>query len=383
MREPDRRQYYPEIEALRGVAILGVLAWHILGQFTAVDDPTGIFRVTFVLWNLVRWAVPLFVFISGFVLYASYGKDFSASVFYRRRLARIIPPYIAFSLFYLGYYAIRDGWPGGARIAGALFLGQAAAHMWFFRLIIELYLLFPLAVSLYRKLPKGKGRIFCLLLTAAFQLCCTHFARIIALESGSQTLRLTVHLFTWGSYIFYFYLGMWCCENRAQFLASFEKKPWLLPALVCAITVLAGADNTSILEGMRRYGGYSRISEQFYFPIHAIEAFLYTLSICALYGGAAGLVRLPQLASLGRYSFGIYLVHPVFVSLFTALSHRAGFGIDSGISYLFIFAGTLALSLAAVRIMNATPVSGILIGLPPAGFGKKSDIKCERTYAAN
>jgi len=47
----------------------------------------------------VHFAIPVFVFISGFVLNEKYEDTFSTAGFYKRRFVSIVLPYLIFSAF--------------------------------------------------------------------------------------------------------------------------------------------------------------------------------------------------------------------------------------------------------------------------------------------
>ena len=91
-----------EIDYLRCFAILAVIYIHTAAATTRVDEIPNLdlFPVIY-LENLAQFAVPLFICISGFVLYLSYKPSEGVRSFYRKRYMRIIPPYLLFSAVYL------------------------------------------------------------------------------------------------------------------------------------------------------------------------------------------------------------------------------------------------------------------------------------------
>src|SRR5689334_17066209 len=140
------------IECLRGIAILAVVGVHVFSNGGQVRTPGPLLQTTvFLKLVLEALAVPLFIFISGYVLAKRYWDGFSAKEFYGKRLSAILLPYIAFSLFYTLAFGLQDGWPSLGETVRRLLTGEAADHLWFFGVIFGLYLVYPLLVALCRK----------------------------------------------------------------------------------------------------------------------------------------------------------------------------------------------------------------------------------------
>jgi fucose 4-O-acetylase-like acetyltransferase len=86
----------PEIDALKGLAIVGVVLIHIpkSGHFT---DQALAFVETF--QNIFSWSVLAFFFAAGFLSQTSQNnKDFSSYI--KSRVSRLLIPYIFFNIFY-------------------------------------------------------------------------------------------------------------------------------------------------------------------------------------------------------------------------------------------------------------------------------------------
>ncbi len=94
-------------DLLRCVAAVAVIAIHVLAPYR---DGLGVIPfdhwVTAVSVNSVtRWAVPVFILISG-ALMLSDDRPFNASYYVRRRLGKVLIPFLVWSLF----YAYLSGW---------------------------------------------------------------------------------------------------------------------------------------------------------------------------------------------------------------------------------------------------------------------------------
>lgn len=89
----------PELDGIRGLAILMVLVWHYV--VCLFGSPPPLFRV----FNLTWTGVALFFVLSGFLIGGILLDNRHASnyfgVFYRRRICRIFPLYYAWLLLYI------------------------------------------------------------------------------------------------------------------------------------------------------------------------------------------------------------------------------------------------------------------------------------------
>ena len=155
-----RPAYLVEFAFLRAVAIVAVIVIH------AVDPAVVTGSAGPLLWPYVaidvaaHVAVPLFVFVSGAVLMHAHPPPVGPRPFVARRLARLLPPYLAVSAVYLLVRAAEEGLPGVPEIAIRLLTGTAWFHLWFVVLMVELALLYPLIAPRVRfARPRTLGRL--------------------------------------------------------------------------------------------------------------------------------------------------------------------------------------------------------------------------------
>ena len=152
-----------EIRYLRGFGVLAVIAIHTTGYFTEVKQFNSLVLVN--LWTDIfsQFAVPLFIVISGFVLAKNYRNDFSLSDFYRKRVRSIIPQYLIFSILYTAFNSgvVMLNSSLGTNIILLLkniWHANASYHLWFFSIIIQFYLLYPIIIKIYT-LFKRRDRV--------------------------------------------------------------------------------------------------------------------------------------------------------------------------------------------------------------------------------
>jgi peptidoglycan/LPS O-acetylase OafA/YrhL len=119
------------LDAVRGMAILCVIATHSLSATVAstgsYDIPQEVFRA----FDFGQFGVQVFFVLSGWLMFALYwGKsDFSSSVYWTRRIARIWPLWVIFLAVAFLVNGIPDsGLPGWLSfLLGASFLGWLSA----------------------------------------------------------------------------------------------------------------------------------------------------------------------------------------------------------------------------------------------------------------
>lgn len=100
--------------------------------------------------SLVRACVPLFLMISGATLVP---RDEPLQQFFTKRLVRIIPPLLFWSLFYLALGAFRGEQKGNW---AAIISGPVKFHLWYFYELIGLYLFMPVLRKFFNGSSRGE-----------------------------------------------------------------------------------------------------------------------------------------------------------------------------------------------------------------------------------
>lgn len=139
-----------QIQILRGLAIIAVVLTHTL--------PTpGFSHVLF--RPFINFAVGLFLFLSGCLtplerFYptkadSNHGKSMASNIFafYRKRLGRVIPPYLLWSLVYTVYHGRY------ADFLPRLLTGRCCGIYYFIIVYVQLTLLTPLLCFVIKKAP--------------------------------------------------------------------------------------------------------------------------------------------------------------------------------------------------------------------------------------
>ena|SRR5229473_1531836 len=343
------RPKMPELDTIRGVAILTVLFYHGFGARYGTQGLTG-FPKLFVGLTMPGWAgVNLFFALSGFlitgILIDSKDHPHYYRRFYARRALRILPAYygLLMLLAAFGPYALQ-----GQSISWS-FLGLSVVYLanmtplfgvpmqfgvlWSLAVEEHFYLLWP---TIIRVLSRRALGICAVLIAMAAAL-----ARVIALWLG------------------YNYLGhyTWLVADGLAFgalLAVLVRGPLGTRKGMMWISILAFATAIALILIDRPFkralaGGALHIT--------ALNLACTGVVAVALLLGTSRwsfLVQRPVLAFFGNVSYGLYLVHLVIFNCFDALQHlffpsvpsfKGHFGVMLA---RFLVAGSLSVVVAAL-----------------------------------
>lgn len=364
-----------EIEILRSFAILGVVALHALNLTLWLYN-----RSLFVsLQYYLKFAVPLFVLISGFVLGLKYRSDFSTIDFYKKRAKSIVPQYIIFSLIYMLYGYLSPDLFGIyvtpitlAEFPVKLLTGSASPHFWFFILIIQLYFLYPFLIRLIdNRFFKNNFLmffLFVLLLKFGWEFFKSDISVLMSTDSA-MIKRFTVSTFRVSlfSYLIYFVLGIYASDHVDIIKKEFNKQKYTY--FFIGVILLF-----PLLKACKSYfhfnipPSYSKIKNIFLTPLLCIffYIFLYKLSMI--------LVRRKNLLKkimilIGEYSFGMFMIH--FLVMLEI--RRVFYAFNEAFYYewelcLLYYIATILLSMGFLKLISLLPYSNFVVGI---NTGKK------------
>jgi surface polysaccharide O-acyltransferase-like enzyme len=311
---PAARSRSMALDVLRVTAILGVVAIHVFGGI--VTNPairgSGSWWAGVVVDIGNVWVIPVFVMVSGALLLGPRAHAAGPREFYRKRLLRLGPAFVAWQVFYI---IVVQQWLSHRNLTVADVLQQIAdgktyTHLYFLYLIAGLYLVAPVLAAFLAGGGPGRAYIF-----AGSVLGSTLLVYVIADLStlyGSPRPIVLNALTQWVPYVGYFLAG-WALRN-VRF-----SWPWATLAAIGTLALLAetiwqyvNSGRHVLLNAVAPLGYLSVIT-----AAASIGVFVVAQSIFAHAKGTGRASRV--LGELSDASFGVYLVHFFFSVLFATL----------------------------------------------------------------
>lgn len=368
------------IQYLRAIAIMEVIMYHVAGAGAVAPNPLWI---VVAVTAVTSFGVPLFIFISGVVLYNKYNNGFSVVTFYKKRLNSVVPPYIVWTTFWfviiLSWLSLKyaapialgpgatfpympAGWGASFATIASDYAAQLAVgilHLWFVRVIIVLYLLYPILEKLYSRTTRQNNPIYILAVFLLAQIACTS----LALVASGAFAYVLFDVFLPLEYVFYFVFGFFIAQHYEAMKQSVAK----LSLKTISLAVLAA---TIYYTAVFYYGvGYVYSPaiplcawlNVFTAPFYCLLLILFYLRICTAWGEPRGLF-LSYLEKIGEDSFGIYLINFLFLGVTFFPLWLLGLTLYNLVLYPLWFLLTLVLSYVAVEAIHHLPFSNIIIG---------------------
>jgi surface polysaccharide O-acyltransferase-like enzyme len=329
-----------------GLGALAVVILHVSADPLSAASLHGDTPLYYLLPNLTtRFAVPAFVLLSGLGLSLSRNQNVGYLHFLARRVSKILPAYIAWSLIYSWTMPAA---PDSASVVGSLrelLTGAASYHLYFVTAILRLYVLYRVIAYLVQRFSWGAA-VLCMLSWLMIWL-----QPILASTSAGAWLVAIVPL----RWLGYFAVGArmaqlgWGVPRRtleaSTPASAFAEKPGAvvtkLAAAVAGISlVLLRVITRLVVQQTRSIEVALGDSEWLILP--------YSLGVVVLLLGlryrSSWLVR--ALGVVSTHSYGIYLSHVLMLKLASLLLST----LTGQTSPPLTFAGELALGLPLALI---------------------------------
>jgi len=327
------------IDYLRVLAILAVITIHVTGhyygKFGDIDQISWWFSN--VVNSASRFAVPLFVMISGVVLL---GKTTSTWEFYSKRGFRIFPAIIFWSLFFLAFDFFQemdfDNLFWMVKI-GLFSEGKAYYHLWYLSMYVCLMFFVPFINQFINgeKPTYSDLSILMLLFVSFFTL------NTIAI-GATEIIDINIgwfKVFPW--YIGYFILGYYLDKYAHRINVGSS----VILAVLIIILIIAGAllNFYAVTKGI--------LQDFFVFNNTALPVFIITALIFLLVKKNERYFKENKLiTSLSEASFGMYLIHPFYLYFLRKLLPEYN---EHGVIYVPVtIILTLVLSYCSIHLLR-------------------------------
>ena len=243
---------------------------------------------------LLQFAVPAFLLLTAFLLTRSGLKAFDSRKYIRTRVLQTLPPYLIWNIFYT--WLIPTKRTDFLFVVGRILIGKGYFHLYFLFLLVQLYVLIPLCLPLWRKRPPF------------WQTAVGTVALTLAIYVVNRYVFHGIPLI--GSVIFWYTpaiaLGMWLGSQSARLREILDAG---YPSAI-ALAVLGG---TMFLSLSLREMRHLNVNTFFY----QVGAWVYAPSMAfVLLWASERLIErggFDKLIYLGTNSMQIYLVHPLIL----------------------------------------------------------------------
>ena len=342
------RQIWPDL--LRAAATLAVIVLHLAGS--RMEGAAGSDWMVFNVYNgLARWCVPVFVMLSGMFMLDP-GRPLPLTKLLFHHILRIVTALLFWGTVYHLVLLLEAG--GAITLAAiwnafySVLLGDTHYHLWFLPMIVGLYLLTPLLRAFVRGADKGTLAWFflvwgavCLVfpLFQAFHESATAEHWLWAMYYSTATVKYV------GFYVMGYSLRRYTLNRAAELLI------YLLGVLGAVVTVGGAAL-------LRSRGMDGAFLYEYCTPNVALTALAVGVVFRYVVGVSEERCRRTRVAGVARISFGIYLVHDIFLIL---LDH---FGITTlnflhpALAVPVLAAGVFVCAWAVAWVLSKIPLVG-------------------------
>ncbi len=288
-------------DALRGVAILCVVAIHSLGYMGNVQrngSDTASFWIMIFFRQILNFAVPVFLFVSG---YFCPRKEGGGLQFIKKQVPRVLVPYLVWSLILLIVFPlIKSEHISWFRIPYDLLTGGASGPYYFVLLIVQMYFLTPFFLRLMRFGKRGGALVLAINL---FALGCFYLFRFIF----DISIPFKLYALPAYSWLGFYYFGLYVGQN-----GNMGKR------LAAGLTRWSGLASLYLLLSCMEASAIIHSSGNISYATSAVKfsSFAFSVTVIAMFFGVKLKVKsYPRILLLiGDYSFGIYLIHMIVLT---------------------------------------------------------------------
>lgn len=339
-----------EMDILRSFAFLAVVLQHVLGAYVRRSDKVISLneqKAIIFMFENIRFAVPLFVFLFGFfLLYSPKGK-FNYFKYLKSRTIQLLVPYIFVSIIYVFYdFKVRDIETTFEVFFKKLIFGQAEYHLWYVFMIFQFVILAPLFINLFSWINSKVKKTWQLwIVVFIYIIVCLFYLKLSGLINQTAALQ-TVFVRRRNNFFmpWMIFFGMGCIigSNYNYFKLIISK------ALPISIVVYI----FSIVYAYKRSVSFMLKDNTVSFYINDFLSPKYSLvilvNIFMLIGLAVIISKSDIISKLGafisRHSYGAYLIHVLVMNRISFNLVRYCPDLDLKIFYILLFVGAAALS---------------------------------------
>ncbi len=300
--QTSRKEIITWVDFIRVVAIFLVVVIHVSGQLTNVwgKIPNIQWIIADIYGGVARVSVPLFFMISGYLLLP---RSESLSVFYTKRMPKLLIPLMVWSLIYLGWFCGNHPNTCTPSLAWNLLLVQGTYyHLWFLYSLLSIYLILPVLRLMFRPDTDKKILWYLIALWLIFQPVLT-----MANKFWDFSIKISPPLAT--GFVCFFLLGYLLGEitlSHARIILS--AVIWVISTLITIIGTYLFTRNLGQFDGFF----YDFVSLNVILASGAVFILLRWMSETKPFTSPKvhAIIR-----ALATGAFGIYLVHVIVIEV--------------------------------------------------------------------
>ncbi|MBP1990376.1 acyltransferase [Paenibacillus eucommiae] len=338
-----KQNRFAELDFVRAIALIGVVAIHVTGiTLTKVDSNSITLDFSLIINQLSRFCVPAFLFVSGILAYHS-NKSNNYLGLIKRKVNDLVIPYIIWTI--LGMLLFLDYSINYKGIFMTLVTGNGPFYqLYYIPLLFQMFVVLPILM----KLNVSIKSIF--LLSGLTLLLFISYQVIMSkgILQFSPEIILKSSLFAW---VIYFVSGIAAAQNYTKLLEFIKSKPTYSFVMVYIISSIF-----LIVEAFINHSANKTVELLEYFRV---TVFFYSFSSIGLLMKIGLNYHTKFLSKIYINSFGIYLVHVAIIKVLLLISLL----FFSKILFIIInILLTILISYWVVELLKRTPASFLLFG---------------------
>lgn len=285
------------LDVLRVFAIFGVLVIHIFCDDYPFSYTSGNWFVALIGDSIVRWAVPVFVMISG-ALFLNPEKEISIKDILSKKIVRLLGIYVFWTLAY-GIVVTCFKMFHQSEAFSIEYLFSPHFHLWFLPMLMGVYLLIPLL----RKIAHDEKLLkYTLILWAVYVTIGFFGFKTSVFRQISVLFEINIIV----GYAGYFLLGYFLSRKM---LSKRQRNIVYLLGIIGVLTTIFGNYFTTVSRGIPYDAFWDYLSPNVAAMSMALFVFVKEMKLCE----ESGLVKFAE--SVRKDIFGIYLTHALWLLL--------------------------------------------------------------------
>lgn len=337
----EKRNEIVFLTELRAFACIAIVFLHTFYAAMEFSPSSSEQMIALTVRNLMMWAVPCFVMVTGTLLLDK-TKNVTYAKLFQKYLPRVILSLFLFSALFALLDAIGAGEPIGIGIIltgwKQAVLGKSWSHLWYLYLIIGLYLLIPF----YRKIAVSLEKKDACYLLGVYLL----FLSILPMLETLTAFKSAFYICVYSVYPVYLFLGYAIHQN----LLPVPRFVWAFLAILGTISI----GLLTIVSKQYELAALSKLLTSYAFPVTVLQA-------AGIYGVLCKkTVVFPNwlkyiLQKIDACSFGIYLIHMIFLKVIMVYCNWNPYAHGGTWMVLLIAIGVMIGSFICVWLLKRVP----------------------------